>query len=271
MLNEGRKLLISSHSPSISSLECSQLPDLRLEKSPCQRQLTTLASKTPKTAKCTEKHPHKPSFKMPSSNHLTVLSILALSPLAALARTDFSGCTSFTSTVTINPTAHEYGNVYGSVVYYDPDTLEICTVPDCGGGRAPPKTGVPGCPLYSGTATVTPSFLSADPLAATMTTSSGAAETTTATISSSGAGESSSSSSSTSVVVVTGADGSANATGGSGTAQATRSSTVVGGGSSTGSATGTPSSSVDASSGAVSSAAVGGLSGALGLVVAFLL
>lgn len=207
---------------------------------------------------------------MPSSSHLTLLSVLALSPLAALARTDFSGCTSFTSTVTINPTAHEYGNVYGSVVYYDPDTLEICTVPDCGGGRAPPKTGVPGCPLYSGTATVTPSFLSADPLAVT-TTSSGATETTTATISSSGAGESSSSSSSTSVVVVTGADGSANATGGSGTAQATRSSTVVGGGSSTGSATGTPSSSVDASSGAVSRAAIGGLPGALGLVVAFLL
>lgn len=205
---------------------------------------------------------------MPSSAHLAFVSLLAFSPLAALARTDFSGCTSFTSTVTINPTAHEYGNVYGSVVYYDPDTLEICTVPDCGGGRAPPKTGVPGCPLYSGTATVTPSFLSADPLAATMTTSSGAAETTTATPSS-GDVESSSSSSSTSVIVVTGTDGSANATGGSGTAQATRSSTVVGG-SSTGSATGAPSASADSSSGAASSLAIGGLSGALGLVVALL-
>lgn len=206
---------------------------------------------------------------MPSSNHLTLLSVLALSPLAALARTDFSGCTSFTSTVTINPTAHEYGNVYGSVVYYDPDTLEICTVPDCGGGRAPPKTGVPGCPLYSGTATLTPSFLSADPLAATITTTSGAAATTAA-VPSSGDGESSSSSSSTTVIVVTGKDGSANATGGSGTAQATRSSTVVGV-SSTGSATGAPSSTVDASSGAVSRVALGGLSGALGLVVVFLL
>ncbi|KAK7712407.1 hypothetical protein SLS63_012392, partial [Diaporthe eres] len=118
-----------------------------------------------------------------------------------------SGCTTFTSTVTINPTAHEYGNVYESLVYYDPDTLEICTVPDCGGGRAAPKTGVPGCPLYSGTATPTPSFLSADPLApaVTTTTSSVAAETTTAE--SPAVSGSSSSSSSTTVVVVTGADG----------------------------------------------------------------
>ncbi|KKY39680.1 putative siderophore biosynthesis [Diaporthe ampelina] len=113
---------------------------------------------------------------MLSPAHLPLLSLLALSPLAALARTDLSGCTTFTSTVTVNPTAHEYGNVYKSLVYYDPDTLEICTVPDCGGGRAPRRTGVPGCPLYSGTATPTPSFLSADPLAppaaATTTTTS---------------------------------------------------------------------------------------------------
>lgn len=269
MLNEGRNFLIPFHSPSISSLQHSQLLDIRLKKSHCQRRLTTLATQTLQAAGFPGEQSPKPSSKMPSSAHLTFVSLLALSPLAALARTDFSGCTSFTSTVTINPTAHEYGNVYGSVVYYDPDTLEICTVPDCGGGRAPPKTGVPGCPLYSGTATVTPSFLSADPLAATMTTSSGAAQTTTATTSSSGTDESSSSASSTSVIVVTGTDGSANATGGPGTAQATRSSTVVGG-SSTGSATGAPSASADSSSGAASRVAIGGLSGALGLVVALL-
>lgn len=205
---------------------------------------------------------------MLSSSHLTTLSLLALSPLAALARTDLSGCTTFTSTVTINPTAHEYGNVYESLVYYDPDTLEICTVPDCGGGRAAPKTGVPGCPLYSGTATPTPSFLSADPLApAVMTTSSVAAETTTADASS---GSGSSSSSSTTVVVVTGTDGSANATGASAPVRATGSSTRVEG-SQTGSATGTTSSSVESSSGAVLKAAIGALSGAMGLAVAFLL
>lgn len=204
---------------------------------------------------------------MLSSSRLTSLSLLALSPLAALAKTDLSGCTTFTSTVTIDPTAHSYGNVYESLVYYDPDTLEICTVPDCGGGRAAPKTGVPGCPLYSGTATPTPSFLSADPLApVVMTTSSVAAETTATSASSSGAG--SSSSSSTSVVLVTGTDGSANATGASTTARVTGGSMGVQG-SSTGSATGTPSSSVDSSSGAVLRVAVGGLSGVLGLAVAF--
>lgn len=206
---------------------------------------------------------------MLSSSHLTSLALLALSPLAALARTDLSGCTTFTSTVTINPTAHEYGNVYESLVYYDPDTLEICTVPDCGGGRAAPKTGVPGCPLYSGTATPTPSFLSADPLApaVTTTTSSVAAETTAAD---SPSGSGSSSSSSTTVVVVTGTDGSANATGASAPVRATGSSTGAEG-SSTGSATGTPSSSVESSSGAVLRATIGGLSGAMGLAVAFLL
>ncbi|KAG8164424.1 hypothetical protein KVR01_006342 [Diaporthe batatas] len=96
----------------------------------------------------------------------TILALLALlSPLPALARTDLAGCASFTSMVTVDPTAHGYGNVYPSVVYYVPDTLEICAAPDCGGGRAPPKTGVPGCPLYSGTAAPGTSFLAADPLA----------------------------------------------------------------------------------------------------------
>ncbi|KAI7773592.1 hypothetical protein LA080_010362 [Diaporthe eres] len=202
------------------------------------------------------------------SSRLTSLSLLALSPLAALARTDLSGCTTFTSTVTINPTADEYGNVYESLVYYDPDTLEICTVPDCGGGRAAPKTGVPGCPLYSGTATPAPSFLSADPLAPAVTTSSSVAAETTTADSSSASGLSSSSP--TTVLVVTGTDGSANATGATAPVRATGSSTGVEG-SSTGSATGTPSSSVESSSGAMLRAAIGGLSGAMGLAVACLL
>lgn len=198
---------------------------------------------------------------MAHSTQLILLSLLALSPLSALAKTDLSGCTTFTSTVTINPTAHEYGNVYESLVYYDPDTLEICTVPDCGGGRAPPKTGVPGCPLYSGTATPTPSFLSADPLAPS-TTSSVAAETSSAAVSSDSA-------SGTGLILTT-APGpvNVNATGTSGTAQATGVSTG-GEGSSTGAATVTPSGSVDTSAGSMLKVTMSGLSVAFALAAAF--
>ncbi|EED19426.1 siderophore biosynthesis enzyme, putative [Talaromyces stipitatus ATCC 10500] len=39
------------------------------------------------------------------------------------------------------------------VHWYNPNTGEICDPLDCGGGRAPPKTDVPGCPLYKGTET----------------------------------------------------------------------------------------------------------------------
>lgn len=200
---------------------------------------------------------------MAHSTQLILLSLLALTPLSALAKTDLSGCTTFTSTVTINPTAHEYGNVYESLVYYDPDTLEICTVPDCGGGRAPPKTGVPGCPLYSGTATPTPSFLSADPLAPS-TTSSVAAETSSA------AASSDSASASGTGLTLTTAPGpvNVNATGTSGSAQATGVSTG-GEGSSTGAATVTPSGSVDTSSGDMVRVTMGGLSVVLALAATF--
>ncbi len=34
----------------------------------------------------------------------------------------------------------------GIVHWFDPLTGEICDPLDCGGGRAPPKTNVPGCP-----------------------------------------------------------------------------------------------------------------------------
>ncbi|KAI9719303.1 MAG: hypothetical protein M1812_003633 [Candelaria pacifica] len=74
-------------------------------------------------------------------------SAIALSLLVAAvqARTDLAGCTSSAQ-----------GN---SLIYYVPGTGELCQLIDCGGGRAPPKTTVPGCAAYSGTATVTPSFL----------------------------------------------------------------------------------------------------------------
>lgn len=87
---------------------------------------------------------------------------LAVLASSALAKTDIEGCTSFTSQVTVRDEPG-YGNTYNTVIWYVSDTLEICKGVDCGGGRAPPKS-VPGCPLYEGTETVTPSFLEEDPM-----------------------------------------------------------------------------------------------------------
>ncbi|KAK2028629.1 hypothetical protein LX32DRAFT_639821 [Colletotrichum zoysiae] len=87
----------------------------------------------------------------------------ALATTAVLAKTDLEGCISFTSTVTVDPSPG-YGNTYETFIWYVPDTLEICRGVDCGGGRAPPRK-VPGCPAYSGTDTVTASFLSTNPAA----------------------------------------------------------------------------------------------------------
>lgn len=72
---------------------------------------------------------------------------LALLSLASsiLAKTDLAGCTS-TKAAT-------------GIVYWMPDTGEICQLLDCGGGRAPPKTDVPGCAAYEGSAPYQPSFM----------------------------------------------------------------------------------------------------------------
>ncbi|KZL85865.1 siderophore biosynthesis protein [Colletotrichum incanum] len=86
-----------------------------------------------------------------------------LAATVVLAKTDTEGCTSFTSTVTVRPSPG-YGNTYETIVWYVPETLEICAGVDCGGGRAPPRQ-VPGCPAYSGTETVTASFLATNPAA----------------------------------------------------------------------------------------------------------
>lgn len=75
--------------------------------------------------------------------------ILGLASLAT-ARTDISGCIS-------SQTTNQWHEA--SMIWWVPDTGEICDFVDCGGGRAPPKTTVPGCPLYSGTETVTPSYM----------------------------------------------------------------------------------------------------------------
>ena len=77
-----------------------------------------------------------------------LVTISALAALA-LAKTDYEGCTSSTTVV--------YGGA--SVMYWDPTNGEICQYLDCGGGRAPPKTNVPGCDAYEGTATYSPSYL----------------------------------------------------------------------------------------------------------------
>lgn len=83
----------------------------------------------------------------PSISPSTLAAILPLI-VAAAAKTDLAGCTSTT-----------IGN---SIQYYVPDTGEICSIiGDCGGDRAgPPRKDVPGCPAYTGTATVTPSYIS---------------------------------------------------------------------------------------------------------------
>lgn len=78
-------------------------------------------------------------------------SILAVAAMAssAFAKTDLSGCT---TTDMSSPAG-------ASVAWYVPGTGELCDMLDCGGGRAPPKTDVPGCPSYSGTASYSPSYL----------------------------------------------------------------------------------------------------------------
>jgi hypothetical protein len=78
----------------------------------------------------------------------TVLAAAAFATLA-LARTDLEGCT---RTDVSSPAGASYA-------WYVPGTGEVCEILDCGGGRAPPKTTVPGCAAYSGTETYSPSYL----------------------------------------------------------------------------------------------------------------
>ncbi|KAL6902754.1 hypothetical protein GGI43DRAFT_351839 [Trichoderma evansii] len=90
---------------------------------------------------------------------MSVRSLAATLFLAAsaLAKTDLAGCT-YTDTV-VQPSGLPGYDAYASRIWYVPGTGELCDLLDCGGGRAPPKTDVPGCPLYSGTATYSPSYL----------------------------------------------------------------------------------------------------------------
>ncbi|KAK2075223.1 hypothetical protein P8C59_009368 [Phyllachora maydis] len=89
-----------------------------------------------------------------SSASKLLAGLALVAPAVVLARTDLSGCV---STSTVVSTA---GSSSASVIWYVPGTGEICAIPDCGGGRAPAKTTQPGCAGYTGTATLTPSYLS---------------------------------------------------------------------------------------------------------------
>lgn len=93
----------------------------------------------------------------------TILAAATFATLA-LARTDLEGCT---RTDVSSPAGASYA-------WYVPGTGEICEFLDCGGGRAPPKTTVPGCAAYVGTETYSPSYLAGYQASAT------AAPTTTA-------------------------------------------------------------------------------------------
>lgn len=83
-----------------------------------------------------------------------ILASLALFGTAALAKTDLVGCTYIDGVFT-----PDHGPAWATRTWYVPDTGEICAFLDCGGGRAPPKTTVPGCGSYEGTETYSPLFL----------------------------------------------------------------------------------------------------------------
>ncbi|KAG7127502.1 hypothetical protein HYQ44_000060 [Verticillium longisporum] len=83
---------------------------------------------------------------------LFISTILLVAPV--LAKTDLAGCTYSDSVVT--PAG---GFPYATRIWFVEDTGEICEFLDCGGGRAPPKTTVPGCGSYEGTDTYSPRFL----------------------------------------------------------------------------------------------------------------
>ncbi|KAI8723969.1 hypothetical protein NCS52_00253700 [Fusarium sp. LHS14.1] len=83
----------------------------------------------------------------------TKILLAALLAVPAIAKTDLSGCTSYDSIL------FQGNSPYVSKIYYVPDTGEVCEFLDCGGGRAPPKTTVPGCDSYEGTETYSPRFI----------------------------------------------------------------------------------------------------------------
>ncbi|KAH7013395.1 hypothetical protein EDB80DRAFT_370715 [Ilyonectria destructans] len=90
-----------------------------------------------------------------SASKILALAAMLLAASPAVARTDIAGCTSSAGVAT----ASNGGGLYATVIWYVPGTGELCEFLDCGGGRAPPKTTVPGCPSYKGTETYSPQYL----------------------------------------------------------------------------------------------------------------
>ncbi|KYK55107.1 hypothetical protein DCS_07069 [Drechmeria coniospora] len=118
--------------------------------------------------------------------------LLLASPV--LGRTDLTGCTHYETVVKPSGMA-----AYASRVWYVPDTYELCEVLDCGGGRAPPKTTVPGCPQYKGSESYQPKFIDPasikpDTVQASVTSAAQAASSAAAASSASAAASPSSSS-----------------------------------------------------------------------------
>lgn len=85
---------------------------------------------------------------------IRTLALAVALATSAVARTDLDGCTYYDSVV-----KPKDDWAYATRVWYVPDTGELCQFLDCGGGRAPPKYTVPGCPLYTGTETYSPTFI----------------------------------------------------------------------------------------------------------------
>merc|ERR1712093_435561 len=224
-----------------------------------------------------QKIPNHPPEMLSTTTLSLILTILPLT----LARTDLSGCTSTTAGA--------------SIIYYVPGTGELCSFLDCGGGRAPPKTTVPGCPQYAGTATYSPSFLAGFGAGAAASTSVVAATTSPSPAITSTGGEASvitlsgtvspsstasvvSSGSQSSIGVSTGADGStivvtSSTPTGSAASQsvssASSSGSSSGTGSGTGTSTGTAAGATNTNAGAAN--AVNGVVGAVAAGIAFLL
>lgn len=94
-----------------------------------------------------------------STSGLVLLSLTS----SVLAKTDLGGCTSTRAAT--------------GIIYYVPGSGEICSPLDCGGGRAPPKTDVPGCAAYEGSAPYAPSFLPGFGIGGTVTAPSEPAPT----------------------------------------------------------------------------------------------
>jgi len=67
---------------------------------------------------------------------------------------------------------------------YIPGSGEICNFLDCGGGRAPNKKNVAGCPGYTGTGTYSPSFLTGFNTSPVSTTTPSAPATTSVVVTS---------------------------------------------------------------------------------------